>query len=233
MESEFALIHSPLVGPASWAPVASELRRRGRNVVVPKLRDDDESAASYWQQEVDSVVSDLDLTTGDGPLVLVGHSGAGTLLPLIGERMRRPLAGLIYVDAGLPLGDGSRLAEIAISSPDIAVQLRAELALGNRAPNWTDDDLQSDIPDDHLRLQVLSELQPRSRAFYEEPIPSPTDWEHMSSGYLLFSPFYFAAAENARQLGWPVFELSGSHFHLLIDPSAVAAVLLLIANSWE
>ena len=31
------LVHSPLVGPFSWSPVAEVLRRRGETVLVPDL----------------------------------------------------------------------------------------------------------------------------------------------------------------------------------------------------
>jgi hypothetical protein len=37
----FVLIHSPLVGPTTWSPLAEELERRGREavVVVHRLQD--------------------------------------------------------------------------------------------------------------------------------------------------------------------------------------------------
>jgi len=230
--NQFALIHSPLVGPSTWAPVAEELRRRGRRVEVPELRDDDDSDLPYWRQEVESVSAMLNQMTDRTPLVLVGHSGAGTLLPLIAQSTRRPIAGLLYVDAGLPLAGASRLSEIAISSPEIARQIGEQLALGNRAPSWSDDDLRPAIPNDALRHQVLHELQPRPLAFYEEPIPSPVDWEQMPSGYVLLTRFYRPASERAQELGWSCLELPGSHFQMLNDPSAVAAALISLSDSW-
>jgi hypothetical protein len=33
----FVLIHSPLIGPKTWLPVADELVRRGREALVPSL----------------------------------------------------------------------------------------------------------------------------------------------------------------------------------------------------
>ncbi len=35
----FVLLHSPLVGPLTWGPVADELRRRGIEAIVPALRE--------------------------------------------------------------------------------------------------------------------------------------------------------------------------------------------------
>ena len=44
--------------------------------------------------------------------------------------------------------------------------------------------------------------------------------------YLLFSEGYGPEAAAARQRGWPVIELPGSHLHMLVDPAAVAAALV-------
>jgi pimeloyl-ACP methyl ester carboxylesterase len=233
LDAEFALIHSPLVGPSTWLPVSDELRRLGRRSVIPRLRDIDDRDTPYWQQESESATTVLDQAAGERPLVLVGHSGAGTLLPLIGRETRRPVAGYIYVDAGLPLEGASRLAEMSENAPEFASRLRDELVRGNRAPNWSDDDLRPIIPDDGLRRRVIAELQPRPLAFYEEPIPSPADWASMPSGYILFSPTYSPAADRARQLGWPCYTLSGGHFHMLVDPGAVAAALISISDAWK
>ena len=231
LEVEYALIHSPLVGPATWSPLAGELRRLGQCVSVPRLRDADDLDVPYWRQEVESATSALDQTASDCPLILVGHSGAGTLLPLIGNQTRRPVDRFIYIDAGLPLEGASRLAEMTNRSPQFASRLCEELAQGNRAPNWTDDDLRPIIPDDGLRRQVIAELQPRPLAFYQEPIPSPANWANVPGGYLQFSPPYASAAERARQIGWPCHNLPGGHFHMLVDPSAVAAALISISDS--
>ncbi len=40
------------------------------------------------------------------------------------------------------------------------------------------------------------------------------------AGYLLFSAGYGPAAAAARQRGWPVAELPGSHLHILVAPAA-------------
>lgn len=45
-------------------------------------------------------------------------------------------------------------------------------------------------------------------------------------GYLLPSPVYEAAAAEAHSRGWAHRELDGGHFHLLVDPPAVASALL-------
>jgi pimeloyl-ACP methyl ester carboxylesterase len=232
MHAAFALIHSPLVGPTTWQPVAAELRRLGEHALVPEIRDAEPSDQPHWQQEVELAAAVIDRAAGDEPVILVGHSGAGTLLPVIGKQIRRPVAGYLYVDAGLPLEGASRLAEMTVSSPDFANALRAQLERGQLAPIWDDDALRPFIPDDALRHQVIAELQPRPLSFYEEPIPSPDGWTTARSGYLLFSLTYASAAARAEELGWPCRSLSGGHFHMLVDPAAVAKELLALRDAW-
>lgn len=97
----FVLIHSPLVGPYTWTPVADRLQQRGVDVVVPKLHERFEEGALYWAQYADAAARML--TPDDpAPVVLVAHSGAGALLPAIRELMERPVAAYLFVDAGIP-----------------------------------------------------------------------------------------------------------------------------------
>ena len=48
-EPAFVLVHSPLVGPTSWLPVARELERRGRVAVVPLLLGVAEAPEPRWR----------------------------------------------------------------------------------------------------------------------------------------------------------------------------------------
>jgi hypothetical protein len=57
-----ALIHSPLVGPATWAPVAAELRRLGAEVVVPDLDAAGTGGGPFWRRHAGAAaVAVLDL----------------------------------------------------------------------------------------------------------------------------------------------------------------------------
>ena len=44
----FVLLHSPAVGPATWRPVAEQLRSVGHQVVVPDLRPVARGPAPHW-----------------------------------------------------------------------------------------------------------------------------------------------------------------------------------------
>src|SRR4051812_10497393 len=100
MRKTFVLIHSPLVGPDTWQPVAHRLRARGIDVLVPEIAEAGDG--SFWQRHAGSVARQLAAVPDERPLVLAGHSGAGPLLPAIGELSRKTIAAYLFVDAGLP-----------------------------------------------------------------------------------------------------------------------------------
>jgi len=152
-------------------------------------------------------------------LVLVGHSGAGSLLPVLAQVARRPVTGYLFVDAGLSHPGKTQLEEM----PE---ELRQLLAAGARFPNWKDEDLQEELPDGHTRKLLLAEVQPRPKSFFEEVQPEVSGWPDAPCGYLLFSQGYRPYLEQAQQAGWPSRALSAGHFHMLVDPVAVAATLV-------
>src|SRR5207253_7352694 len=98
----FVLIHSPLVGPFTWAPVADVLRERGVGAVVPALGAGEQTGAPYWRQHADATAGVVKELAQDERLVLVGHSGAGALLPAVRGSLGRPVDAYLFVDAGLP-----------------------------------------------------------------------------------------------------------------------------------
>jgi pimeloyl-ACP methyl ester carboxylesterase len=230
MSDLFVLVHSPLVGPLTWALVAEVLRQRGIDALVPVLRDAEDSDQPYWQQEVASVTQALAAEPVDRALVLVGHSGAGALLPAIGQSAEHRITAYIFVDAGLPLDGMSRLEEMAASAPELAEQLRAHLAAGGRFPTWGEEDLRDVVPDARLRRRLLAELQPRPLAFFAEPIPGFAQGPDVPCPYLQFGTTYAAAGERAQRDGWPYRQLAGGHFHMLVDPAGVAAALVDLAQ---
>ncbi len=226
MDSLIVLVHSPLVGPFTWSPVAQHLQAGGFDVLVPMLTDSGETPPAYWQQYVACVRDALVLIPQERPLVFVGHSGAGPLLPALAYAARHPVKAYLFVDAGLPHPDRSQLDEMEVSVPAIAQELRQLLASGERFPNWSDEDLSDDLPDRGVRQQVLAEVQPRSLDFFEEVMPDIPGWPDAKSGYLLFTEGYRHFLEQAQRAGWPNRTFQAGHFHMLVDPAAVAAVLV-------
>lgn len=227
MDGVFVLIHSPLVGPFTWSRVAEHLRQRGHAAVVPALTGDDEHAqGAYWQQEVTAIRGQLETMPEDRALILVAHSGAGALLPAIRAAITQQVGGYVFVDAGLPHPGQTRLEEMRASVPELAEELHRHLVVGGRFPDWTDEDLRPEIPDDRTRAALLAELQPRALDFFEEPMPVIAGWPDAPCSYIQTSPGYTGAAEAARRAGWPVQVVTAGHFHMLVDPEGVTQALL-------
>lgn len=221
----FALIHSPLTGPSVWIPVSEALEQRGQHAVVPELVDSGDGRPS-WEQHAASAAAAIDRALAGSACLLVGHSGAGPLLPAIQAHLKTAVSGHLYVDAGLP-GDGiSRLDQMKSESPDWAEKLEHHLRGGGLFPEWTDRDLQALIPDPGRRRRTLAELRPRALDFFTEPIPGQGDLLPVPSGYLRFSTAYDIPAGQAEALGWPVVRLEAGHFHMLVRPGEVAVLLV-------
>ncbi len=223
MDPLFVLVHSPLVGPFTWALVADDLRQRGHRVLVPELANPTD--APFWLRHADSVARALVDQPAAEPVVLVGHSGTGPLLPGIARAGAGPVAAYIFVDAGLPAGGESRMG-----TGGFADYLHDLYAGGERFPNWREEDLRDVVPDSAARARLVAELRPQPLAFWEERLPVIDNWPDAPGAYLEFTSAYDAAAEQARRLGWPYHQLQGDHFHMLVDPTAVTDVLLGLAQ---
>ena len=231
MDALFVLIHSPLVGPLTWSLVAEQLRKQGFEAMIPELHDVEASSIPYWQQHVESVRDALHSISQNHQLLLVAHSGAGALLPVISHALSPTTWAYFFVDAGLPHGGKSRLDEMEENAPEFAKELRQHLASGGRFPEWTDAELREVVPDDRLRAEMLAELHPRPLTFFEEPMPVIGDWPDAPCGYILFSPPYQSAAGQAQREGWAYRNFDAGHFHMLVDPTGVANQLLEMLRS--
>jgi hypothetical protein len=229
----FVLVHSPLVGPFTWVPVANELQRRGQEVLLPELIDDGSARTPYWKQHAKSVARSLESSPVQRPVILVGHSGAGPLLPAIRAALAQPVTAYIFVDAGVPQAGSRRLGSgTTEDSRQWAEELRQHLRTGGRFPTWSFDDLAQIIPNPQFVEKMLSELRPRGLDYWEEPIPVFEGWPDAACVYLQFSPVYDEQAAIAQQRSWPYSIIAGGHFHMLVDPPAVAeAIIGLVDNA--
>jgi hypothetical protein len=191
--------------------------------MVPDLKLSQGDDAPFWLRHTRAVVTAVRDVPANQRLVLVGHSGAGALLPAIGRAIRHSVATYVFVDAGIPKDGQSRLANGPFA--DFVHELYRG---GGCYPNWTDEDLRELVPDAEWRQRLLAELRPPPIGFWEEPISVPAGWPDAPCAYLRFTPnpAYDDAAAEARHRGWAYTELSGGHFHMLMDPVAVASALL-------
>jgi hypothetical protein len=216
------LVHSPLVGPLTWNLVAQEMRSRGQDVLVPMLEELPESMDPFWKQHAESVSRSLADLPGRTHLTLVAHSGAGPLLPAIRQLMPNPVHAYVFVDAGIPRPELSRLELMKFEDSEWAATFETELKQGAAFPNWSLEDLKEVLPDESIRRQMVAELQPRGLGFFNEPIPVFDDWPDAPCIYIQFSQAYDQPAALAMEKGWIVEQLKVGHFHMLVDPSSVA-----------
>ncbi|RKN45278.1 alpha/beta fold hydrolase [Micromonospora endolithica] len=233
MKPVFVLLHSLLLGPLTWAPVAARLRARGAAAIVPSLvRVADADDAPFWPRIGATVSESVTHLRPDQPIVLVAHSNAGLLVPTVVVAVGRPVVGCLFVDASLP----SRCGPTPAASPERLAYLRS-MATQGRLPPWTtwweESATASLFPDARTRSMVAAE-QPRvPLSYYEQQFPVPVGWDHRPCGYLCYGPPYDRTAQEARTRGWDVAEIPGGHLHQLVDPDGVTAEIVTLTASWS
>jgi hypothetical protein len=220
----FVLVHSPVVGPSTWRWVAEALVARGHTVRVPAVSPN--VTRLGWQAFADAVAAQGDW---EGQTVLVGHSGAGPLLPQIRARARREPGPLVFVDAGVPPETG----EADLMPAELLSELRAT-AIDEMLPPWSDwfgpgvmDDL---IPDGSKRAIVAAELPRLPVSYFEVPVPALAGWRSGGCGYIQLSEPYAAAAAVAARWGWPVIRSMGAHLDIVTRPAEVADAILAVTS---
>ncbi len=75
-------------------------------------------------------------------------------------------------------------------------------------------------------LVLTGALALRIEEQHIEPIPVFAGWPDAPCAYIKFSRGFQSPAEQARQRGWVTYEFDGGHFHMLVDPTAVANALV-------
>jgi pimeloyl-ACP methyl ester carboxylesterase len=215
------LVHSPLVGPLTWRAVADRFTVDGQRTVVPDLTGAMAGPAPY-QPRIASAVAAVADPLGV-PVVLIGHSGAGPLLPGIAATLAVPVLALVYVDAGLPYPGQSWFER---APQELAAHLR-DLESDGWLPPWHEwfppAALAEALPDPELRARFTGELSRLPMRYFEEPTPT-ADWPG-PAGYLLLSEVYRDDARRAAALGMPVVERLDHHLALVTSPAVVVAGL--------
>lgn len=221
------LVHSPFLGPASLRPLADALAAPDHPAAALAVLLD--LRPSVVEPPVHQVLlgafadamSQEELT---GEVVLVGHSGAGPLLPAFADALEDTVTGLVFVDAGLPT-PGRSWRQTA--PPELYAHLRG-MAPEGRLPRWQRwfpaDPLAELVTDAQLRAEIADEAPEVPIAFLKEPRPE-VGWTGRA-GYVALSEPYAADADRAAELGWPVRRLGSHHLAPAADPEPVAHAVL-------
>lgn len=205
--------------------VAGELRRAGHDVRTPSFASLGDGPGPYWPRCVSTAVAACD---GADEVVIIGHSGAGPLLPAIGVAQGR-VKQYVFVDATLPIDGYTRAG--SFTRAERGSPSWADAALKGEAPNpWRDARLwrRAGVTDAVRAAALAAESPAIPLAMNDEPVTVPAAWPDAPVAYLAFTPnpFYEPAVAEARRRSWAVREIAGAHFHMLIDPAAVARELL-------
>jgi hypothetical protein len=221
MATRLLLVHSPLVGPATWGLVAADLARRGAKVGVPDLTGTVAAGPPYCLRQAEVIAR----SASGQPAILIGHSGAGPLLAAAGTIIDQ-VRGYIFVDAGLPT-PGQSWMETA--PPELAAQLRGMADNQGWLPPWPqwwgDETLTELVPDPATRRHFAADCPRLPLAMFEEVHPPVPKWPQAPAAYLQLSEAYEDQTATARELGWPVAERVSHHLAPLTDPALVAESL--------
>ena len=216
------LVHSPFLGPASLRPLADALASLGHPAVLLDLRPS-VVAPPVHQVLLGAFADAMSEEPLDGPVVLIGHSGAGPLLPGFADALEEGVTGLVFVDAGLPTPGRSWRDTVPAS---LYAELRAMSREGQlpRWQRWFSPDPLSVVADPALRAEIADEAPEVPIAFLKEERPE-VEWPG-AAGYVQLSPPYDADAASAEARGWPVRRLSTHHLAPATDPEPVARAIL-------
>ena len=224
---DIALVHGSYHGAWCWDFLKPELERLGHRVVTMDLPISNPAlgAADYAQAIEDA------LDPGSEPM-LVGHSMAGLIIPIVAAR--RPVRRLVFLAAFLPSPGKSANDQRGTEPIDARVP--------PKSAEWTDlgDDVWMVGPKTATELffhdappavgrWAVQRLRPQAYGVLKETSPL-TAWPDVESRSIVcredraINPAWVRAAARER-LGVEAIELEGSHSPFLTRPAELARVL--------
>ena len=219
MQPRLVLIHSPLVGPGTWEPIARDLAADGYAVAVPDLTPTAAAGPPYHLRQA-RVIADC---AAGQPVILIGYSRAGPLLAAAGTMLGGSVLRYVFVDARLPAPGRSWMDTV---TPGLAARLREMADPQGRLPPWSqwwgEEELAALVPDPAVRQHFAAGCPRLPLAMLEEVLPPAPGWPDAPGGYLQLSEAYEGEAGRARELGWPVRQMLSHHLSLLTEPGRVA-----------
>jgi pimeloyl-ACP methyl ester carboxylesterase len=219
--SRFGLVHGGGFGAWCWERLIPELQTRGHEAATVDVTPEDQAAgAAHCAEVVARAFAAID------DLVLVGHSIAGLILPLVA--VRRPVQRLIFLHALLPQPGRSVLdqhrAEPDMFNPEIFTA---------QAPFWEDEAvalrfLLHDCPPEVAR-DAFRRLRPEPGVLGREVTPLRA-WPDVPCAYIVCADDRTARPAWARRaarerLGVEPTEIPSGHCPFLSRPEQLAEAL--------
>jgi len=219
MGCELVLLHSPLVGPSTWDLLHPLLAARGHDVIVPDYTGVMRGDGPYYPAIIDVIRRAL--PADDAPTIMVGHSGAGALLPAACSLL--PDTAALFVDAVLPY-PGRRWFDTA--SDDLKAHLHAMNDSGRLPPWhrwWPDGALAQLLGSEETVSRFTAGAGALPFAYFEERAPDVRAPSPDRCAYFQLSAAYDAEASAAKRKGWRVQQLMRNHLAMLTHPEDTAA----------
>ncbi|MDO8483449.1 MAG: alpha/beta hydrolase [Candidatus Limnocylindrales bacterium] len=224
---DIALVHGSYHGAWCWDLLRPELERLGHRVVTMDLPISDPAlGAADYAQRIDDA-----LDPGSEP-ILVGHSMAGLVIPLVAAR--RPIRRLVFLAAFLASPGKSASDQRATEAIDGRVS--------PKTAEWTDlgDDVWMVGPNTATELffhdapaavsrWATQRIRPQAYRIMNETSPL-TSWPDVESRSIVcrddraINPEWVRAAARER-LGVEAIEIGGGHSPFLTRPTELAHVL--------
>jgi hypothetical protein len=228
MAVKLVLLHSPLVGPGTWRLLAPALVMRGFQVVVPDYSAVMRGEPPYYLNLVRTARAAI-APDDSAKTILIGHSGAGALLPAIAEGGL--VHGAIFMDALLPHPALSWFA----TAPDSLNKRLMSLARDGQVPPWHQWWPQGAVAAMFSRAadyeQFAAELHTLPIGYFNEAAPEIALPENFPSAYLQLGPGCAAEAGLAESWGWPVLRAALHHLAMLTHADVVGAQTSLLVEA--
>jgi pimeloyl-ACP methyl ester carboxylesterase len=233
------LIHGAWAGAWVWEPLVSALAELGLTAVALDLPGDGFHPITAGCVQIEDYFDVLDAAIGDGPAVLVGHSGGGMLVTAAAERFGRRVSHGIWI-AGMLLSNGETFDDIQdqIAGHGRRFGVTPHLAL-------SPDGLSSTIPADIALHHFFHDFPPDlAAAAVKRLSPQPTVGHRLRTTvgreFGALPKLYVHATEDrsvvpdaqramcATQETLRVVTLPTGHFPQMVQPVALASLM----NDW-
>ena len=210
------LLPSPLLPASVHDGLRDALGRRGLSAsIAPGL-------LGTGQGAVDLVPRWASLV-GPGT-VLVAHSNAGYLAPLVRAAGGRP-GPIVFMDAALLPAAGSCALAPAPFREWLGGLADAEGQLPPWTRWWPRSDLDEVLPED--LFAAVDAVCPRLPLdYFDTVVTAPPGWVDEPNAYLAFGDTYGDERAFAERQGWPAAGLHGSHLAFVTEPDVVATTLV-------